>query len=1070
MTTLFDRNPTALRLGPFGSEYFSVTGFTSNQFSFNQSYKTTVFFTVRQHFSPQEVLHKSACLNWGDNYIHGVISESSSKSVTINSPLYPLSLIQHSRVYANMDFEKLIKTVLENNNWGYKQDFKFLLSTEYPSYKYTAQYQETDVEFIQRQCSRWGIFFGFIQCKERAVLVFCDDSKKFAQQFPEIEIPYELFSQYKLCRKVLNKSVKISDYNPDTPDLDLSMEIDSREIGYGCDDRLYEFYQTRELGEVILKRRLEYYDCTREVIFAETDNLNLKLGQRINSKNKSYISELKYHIDILTNQRHITLTLRDSSRAYRPELPRLFRMPDVAAHIISSKVDQSGRYYISPDYDEWHEINTYPVRLSQPCTGNNIGFHFPLIKNTKVFITHINGDPDRPVILGVMPCEERPSLVTGENNLHHVLKTPVGNQWFMDDSEEQSALKFNATDDQAVINLLADQIKLAADQNIEINAEHEISQKAENYNQAIGGDHNIAIKNNYGIQAIQSDMAFSSGQDLSLSSQQISVNCPKAINIVAEKGINVSAKQLSVEANQADIKASNTIKINSSTLSLSSNSKIIIAVGGSSIVISQAGIMINAKSVNFLGAVSSPLGQLGGSGSQSVSNTLNLSQFNLNYINLENRFAPYAISRGEDVLWSGCVREKNAIHNIDLSQPLTVKHKDLPVIAVDGKPQKPAEEYKLFPQLHKQHQINLLSQPKYKKISHNNNQFHCELLTEAEIKYFKENNNNSIIVFIHGYNVEAGHFGDYSYIRTPQEGFDNDTVNGTGAPNWLLHMEYNLNCAAQNSYLEFPWEEHALDYKRILGVHWHGCQNIYDIPYSSGLNFAGMEFNAIGSGYGLIPLIKQLKSAGLKINIIAHSLGCLTAIQLMDLLGREHQCLINHVILWEPAVASSALSPIVINSLEQKRTAVKETLEGEAGSLIFSPLILYNYYGEYLRQKAAKFKHIPLWDLYEKDPFAYFPYASRASQKIHVLYSQHDDVLKYDYRLNNMFASLPHYNFMFNPMGLYGADTETFKLLKAKLVCTDQQDWLLGHSDMKIPIKALFDHVYKLIITEIWSV
>src|SRR5258708_6654136 len=140
MAELYDHNPTALRLGPLGPEFFSVTGFTSCNFSFNQSYINTVFFTVRQHFSPQEVLHKSACLNWGNNYIHGVISEISSKSVTINSPLYPLSLIKHSRVYADMDFEKLIKTVLENNSWVCKQDFKFLLRTEYPSYKYTAQY------------------------------------------------------------------------------------------------------------------------------------------------------------------------------------------------------------------------------------------------------------------------------------------------------------------------------------------------------------------------------------------------------------------------------------------------------------------------------------------------------------------------------------------------------------------------------------------------------------------------------------------------------------------------------------------------------------------------------------------------------------------------------------------------------------------------------------------------------------------------------------------------------------------------------------------------------------------
>jgi uncharacterized protein involved in type VI secretion and phage assembly len=1068
VTGLFNQNPYSLRLSSFEPDNFSVLGFTTENFSFDQDYSCTVSFRLFHKISLQECLLQPACLVWENNSLSGIVSKISESNVVVVSPLYLLNLKKHSRVYADVSFE-LLKIILTKNSLKYKLDFSFLLNNSYPVLKYIAQYQETDLEFIQRQCSRWGIFFGFMQHANKAVLVFCDNSLSFAKQFPEVEIEFEKFSQYKKTRKLYPKVIKLKDYNPDAVELDLEMEASSvlSIPSQGIDNRLYEFYQTRELGEFLLKRRMEYYDARRETVLAETGNVNLQLGQAIKIKDNFYIADIKLHVDILKNIKRVDLILIPQERLYRPALPTLFHMPDCTGYIISESVNKEGRYYISPDYDENKANNTYPVRLAQPSTGENSGFHFPLIKHTKVYVTHINGDPDRPVIVGVFPGEEAPTLVTSENNSQHILKTPAGNQWLMDDDEVQPQLKFNSASNQAVLSFLKDQIVFKADKDISIKSNQLIAQSAErSYVQEGGENYRIVVKNNYEVNTGQYDLNMSSGKNLTLSSKSTAVNY-KNINLESHESLSVvSGGEVKFKANNTDIKSEDNINLNSRLIKLSAHKKIILSVGSSSLVINSAEISINAKAVNFNGAFVSPPPQLGASASQSIKSQFNSSGFELEYINLENRSAAYMIYSGKELLYSGSVRNNNSINNIDVSQKLTISHSGLPVISVEDKLQKPGGDYALQAVLHKRHKIKLLKSPVYKKAVKTQNNFQCELLSEKELDYFKKYK-NTITVFIHGYDIQDGHFGEYSYIRTPQEGFPDDDVNGSGAHNWLLHMEYNLNCAVQNTYLEFPWENKAEDYKRVLGYHWPGYQRIFDVPYSDNLNFAGMEFNAIGAGYALIALIKKFKSAGLTINIIAHSLGCLVAVQVMDLLGRNHQKFINNVILWEPAISATALSPNVIDSVEQRRKAVSETVEGEAGSLAFPPLMLYEYYGEFLRQKAGQFKHIPPWDLYEKDPFAYFPYAHIAAQKIHVFSSEYDDTLKYAYQANAVFAGLPHLNFIHHPMGLHGPDSETLKLLKSTLTHTDQKNWLLGHSEMKIPTKILFENIYTLIIKEL---
>ncbi len=75
------------------------------------------------------------------------------------------------------------------------------------------------------------------------------------------------------------------------------------------------------------------------------------------------------------------------------------------------------------------------VRKAQPYAGAGYGMHFPLHKGTEVLIAHIDGDPDRPLIVGAVPHAATPSPVTVGNATQSVIQSATGIRIEMEDSQ-----------------------------------------------------------------------------------------------------------------------------------------------------------------------------------------------------------------------------------------------------------------------------------------------------------------------------------------------------------------------------------------------------------------------------------------------------------------------------------------------------------------------------------------------------------------------------------------------------------------------------------------------------------
>lgn len=221
-------------------------------------------------------------------------------------------------------------------------------------------------------------------------------------------------------------------------------------------------------------------------------------------------------------------------------------------------------------------------------------------------------------------------------------------------------------------------------------------------------------------------------------------------------------------------------------------------------------------------------------------------------------------------------------------------------------------------------------------------------LPDTTLNYFKQRG-NQIVFFIHGFHVDKGSFAQQiegvevgahtaqeplfdeprlqtttvipvynSAPATIYQGFDiiqqrfpeaknafpsfdftMDTVNGTEAHNWLIHMEDNLNRATG----QFDRTDYR-KYQRIVQVIWPG--NVAQPLYLES------EERANVAGAALAVILHNILTThpDMEINVIAHSMGNRVLLTALNQLGakREYHEKINHVFLWDAAVPDTALS------------------------------------------------------------------------------------------------------------------------------------------------------------------
>lgn len=430
--------------------------------------------------------------------LHGVLSsvgqfeKIEDRWIRYRAVLVPrlarLALHDRSRIFLKKSVPGIVAQVLRESGFSEGADFEFRLPQErYPEFEYVVQYQESDLDFLQRLCEHEGVFYFFEHGESAEKIVFADDRERFPAVGGPIEyrpapesaqdpdripaVTEEVVYSLGCWMNMVPAEVVLKEYDWRNPRVDLGVrESVASRAAFG---QYYEYgahYRDLRSGRGYAKIRAEEIRARQKVFRGAGTVKALRAGSTFELA-RHYRDDFNaaYLVTELTHRGNQTLPLAsgttDTARysnefaaipasvAYRP--PRTTARPrvsgvlhaivDAAPDAEYAEVDAEGRYRVRVPFDlaqRGGAEGSRFIRMAQPYAGGGMGMHFPLHKGTEVILVHSNGDPDRPVIAGAVPNAETTSPVTAANSSHNVIQSASNNQIRMEDTDEAKRIRF----------------------------------------------------------------------------------------------------------------------------------------------------------------------------------------------------------------------------------------------------------------------------------------------------------------------------------------------------------------------------------------------------------------------------------------------------------------------------------------------------------------------------------------------------------------------------------------------------------------------------------------------------
>jgi len=381
---------------------------------------------------------------------------------------------RHSRIFTKKSAPDAIRAILDDN--GLAGSYEFRLTQSYEVEEHIGQYRESDFDFVSRWLEREGIFYFFEHTDGGEKIVFCDDKSyptegmgKPVRYFPQTGADRSAgpsFRSFSMNHGSMPAEVLLRDYDYARPKLDVSGSAAVTAKGAGKFSLYGERFFSPDTGARLARIRSEEFLARKSIARATGTRLHMRAGHTFDLEehprarfNTKYLAiEVHHqgnqcagdvHLKELIGLEHedtyfVEVAAIPASIQFRPESrtpwPRIYGFEngvvDGEAESEYAQIDDYGRYLVRFNFDE----NDHPsgsgstyVRMMQPHGGSVEGFHFPLRKGTEVVLSFLGGDPDRPVISGVVPNVLTPSPVTSGNHTKNIIQTGGRNRIELED-------------------------------------------------------------------------------------------------------------------------------------------------------------------------------------------------------------------------------------------------------------------------------------------------------------------------------------------------------------------------------------------------------------------------------------------------------------------------------------------------------------------------------------------------------------------------------------------------------------------------------------------------------------
>ncbi|WP_121222164.1 type VI secretion system Vgr family protein [Oceanibaculum indicum] len=399
-----------------------------------------------------------------------------SYRLDIRPALWLLTLAGDCRIFQQKSLSDIAQTVLKADG---ATRISNKLSGTYDALDYVAQFDESDFAFVSRLLERAGIFYFFTHAESGETLVLADDSSAFQPIAGPSALNYRMaqgsglqpdaVSFLSRSARMTTGSFSTGDYSFLTPSTDLT--VTSK--GKGSEVTRYLWpggYEKRDAGETVAKNRIHALDADAVQLTGESASPTLLPGATVSIQgygdakvNGKYVLTSVSHVFTEDGYRN-RFTALPSDTAIRPlqvtPRPRIAGLQ--TAKVVGKQgeeiwTDKYGRIKVQFPWDRQgksDENSSCWIRVVQGWAGKGWGHLFVPRIGMEVMVAFVDGDPDRPLVVGALYNAEQtvPVTLPGDQTKSTV-KTNSSkggggfNQILFDDAKDKELIYLHAQKD-----------------------------------------------------------------------------------------------------------------------------------------------------------------------------------------------------------------------------------------------------------------------------------------------------------------------------------------------------------------------------------------------------------------------------------------------------------------------------------------------------------------------------------------------------------------------------------------------------------------------------------------------
>jgi type VI secretion system secreted protein VgrG len=632
MSSAITRDHSLLSMtSPLGRDVLIPTRFTCDE-ALGEPYLAVVeAVSDRAAIDPASILYQPVCVALhprlqAPRYLHGLVRRITATGaepghrhgyrLEVVPALWFLSQTKDCRIFEQQTAQDILLTIFREHR------ISFSFRVQPPVIRpFTVQYNETDLAFVTRLMEEEGWFYLFQHSADGHILVVADTNAAFARlkdgtvTLRTGDGPDSL-AAWQPGQATAHGKIALADFDPVQPSTPIAGETETALTAPGAPNRDPFHWPARTTKGDIAQQRsraaIEAAEAEAVLAHGRGFNADFYAGARILVIAPQGTAPAPYVIRSVSHQAASdswtnaagpvsysnSFTALPAERPWRP-VPRMPR--PVMAGIFSAEVigpegeeiytDDLGRIKLRFRWDHRRDASAGSgvwVRVMQAWSGPTMGWSFTPRVGTEVAVAFMDGDPDRPVVVG---------------QLHNGDQKPP---FPLPDQKTRSGLRTRSTPDGGDANVSefwfddkkgAEEVFLHAERDLTIEVEHDASTTVDN-------DRSVTV-----TQGNDSHTVKQGNRTVELSEGNDSLTVK-----LGNRTVDVTQGNHTIQSTGGDI----AIKTALGQVTVEAMQSITLKVGESTITLDPSGVTIKGLTLQFEGtamaALKAPLTQINASG------------------------------------------------------------------------------------------------------------------------------------------------------------------------------------------------------------------------------------------------------------------------------------------------------------------------------------------------------------------------------------------------------------------------------------------------------------------------